>query len=181
MNSESVLCRGRVHLSYLINCPGSTTWLLSIHSMDFLSLWHWPVPPNDGNDIFFWKEHQLLVIVWSCDKSCGSGEAGLNVIHTLKAKHKNQLSIKISGEMGTRSVTFPRINSMPAHLLFYPEVARRLTFLLLCEHTAHFISFSIHREQDLSAIWESILHKVKRLWTAQIGGRNCFADLLDSD
>ena len=42
----------KLHLSYLINWPGSRTWLLSIHWMDFLSTWHWPVHPNHTNHLF---------------------------------------------------------------------------------------------------------------------------------
>ncbi len=101
---------------------------------------------------------------------------------TISKRHKSidKWSIdESSQEIASRSVTFPLCQFNGGSFTFLLRNGK--TFLLLYELIAHFISFSIQREQDLSAIWENILWEVKRFWSGQIRGRNCFTDIRVSD
>ena len=150
--------------------------------MDFLSSWHWPVPPNNGNHLFSCERTPVagncvisrLVSLVAREKlhlNLVTLISSFNVIHTLKSKHKNQLFVEIAREMGTRSV-----KSMLAHLLFYPEKSWPYCCLIDFYYlsvqlilNAFIFPFHSHRagpgKQDFLAIWENILQEVKRLLT----------------
>ena len=67
-----------------------------------------------------------------------------NVIHTLKSKHTNQLSVEIAREIGTRSVTYPQCQFNAGSFTFLPrEIMEIMIFHLLFECTADFISLFI--------------------------------------